>query len=252
MQETLTNQEKYDNLCKLYKAARDEGLPNSLQMQLLCAILKLGPKVNHYNQDKFKKYVNFMHERAGGGNMMTKLKQGVQSYMDPHYESDWSHILNNVCDTSIHNMSETTNLFLDHICYTNNGSLKDYFQYKEHLSEHRLKNIEDQTRISLSKTGLKGLKLNKKIEARQYKQICDLVHMKFLPENSDKFKVKEEVELWLEVKNVQKVHYKVFEFNTLTYYRKTLKPFDTGIDLDGLDSEIGGQRDVVNDNGEPV
>lgn len=69
--------------------------------------------------------------------------------------------------------------------------------------------------------------------------------MKFLPENSDKFKVDEEVELWLEVKNVKTIHYKVFEFNTLTYYRKTLKPFDTGIDLDGLDSEIGGQVEVT-------
>lgn len=34
------------------------------------------------------------------------------------------------------------------------------------------------------------------------------------------------------------VHCKVFEFNTLTYYRKTLKPFDTSIDLDGLESTI--------------
>jgi hypothetical protein len=44
--------------------------------------------------------------------------------------------------------------------------------------------------------------------------------------------------LWLEVKNVQTLHCKVFEFNTLTYYRKTLKPFDSAIDLDGLESEI--------------
>ena len=31
---------------------------------------------------------------------------------------------------------------------------------------------------------------------------------------------------------------KVFEFNTLTYYRKTLKPFDTSIDLDGVESSL--------------
>jgi len=30
----------------------------------------------------------------------------------------------------------------------------------------------------------------------------------------------------------------VFEFNTLTYYRKNLKPFDSSIDLDGLESTI--------------
>lgn len=59
-----------------------------------------------------------------------------------------------------------------------------------------------------------------------------------MPENKDKFLIEEQVELSLEVKNVQTVHIKVFEFNTLTYYRKTLKPFDTSIDLDGLESKI--------------
>jgi hypothetical protein len=50
--------------------------------------------------------------------------------------------------------------------------------------------------------------------------------------------VDELVELHLEIKNVQTLHCKVFEFNTLTYYRKTLKPFDTSVDLDGLESTI--------------
>ena len=62
--------------------------------------------------------------------------------------------------------------------------------------------------------------------------------MKFLPENKDKFRIEDQVELYLEVKNISTVHIKVFEFNTLTYYRKTLKPFDTSIDLDGLESKI--------------
>jgi hypothetical protein len=80
--------------------------------------------------------------------------------------------------------------------------------------------------------------LNNQLSADQFKRISDEVNLTFLPENKDKFKVEEVVELWLEVKNVQTVHCKVFEFNTLTYYRKTLKPFDTSIDLDGLESTI--------------
>ena len=30
----------------------------------------------------------------------------------------------------------------------------------------------------------------------------------------------------------------MFEFNTETYYRKNLKPFDTTVDLDGLEAKI--------------
>jgi hypothetical protein len=42
------------------------------------------------------------------------------------------------------------------------------------------------------------------------------------------------VELKLEIKNVQTLYIKIFEFNTETYYKKTLQPFNTGVNLDGL------------------
>lgn len=76
------------------------------------------------------------------------------------------------------------------------------------------------------------------MSAESFKRISDEVSLKFLPENLDKFKIDQSVTLWLEIKNVQTVHCKVFEFNTLTYYRKTMKPFNTAIDLDGLESTI--------------
>lgn len=65
-----------------------------------------------------------------------------------------------------------------------------------------------------------------------------MVSLTFLPHNKEKFRIDEPVELFIKVKNVKTLHCKVFEFNTLTYYRKTLKPFDTGVDLDGLESTI--------------
>ena len=44
----------------------------------------------------------------------------------------------------------------------------------------------------------------------------------------------EPVQLTLELKNISKLTIKVFEFNTETYYKKNLKPFDTSIDLQGM------------------
>ena len=40
--------------------------------------------------------------------------------------------------------------------------------------------------------------------------------------------------LKLKVKNVPELVIKVFEFNTETYYKKNLKPFDTSINLHGM------------------
>jgi len=38
----------------------------------------------------------------------------------------------------------------------------------------------------------------------------------------------------VQVKNIQSLYLKIFEFNTETYYKKTLAPFNTGVNLDGL------------------
>ena len=43
------------------------------------------------------------------------------------------------------------------------------------------------------------------------------------------------------VKNVKILHVKVFEFNTETYYKKNLTPFNTGVNLDGLDASESNQ-----------
>ena len=50
----------------------------------------------------------------------------------------------------------------------------------------------------------------------------------------EQFKVSDEVALTLELKNISTLYLKIFEFNTETYYKKTLQPFNTGVNLDGL------------------
>lgn len=46
--------------------------------------------------------------------------------------------------------------------------------------------------------------------------------------------MEEEVKLKVELKNVQTLYIKIFEFNTETYYKKTLQEFSPDINLDGL------------------
>ena len=62
--------------------------------------------------------------------------------------------------------------------------------------------------------------------------------VRFLESNQELFKVSEEVSLSLELKNIQTLYIKIFEFNTETYYKKTLQPFNTGVNLDGLIASI--------------
>ena len=68
----------------------------------------------------------------------------------------------------------------------------------------------------------------------EYKRIQDQVILKFKATNREIFKIEESVTLKLEVKNVPELVIKVFEFNTETYYKKTMQPFDTSINLHGM------------------
>ena len=56
----------------------------------------------------------------------------------------------------------------------------------------------------------------------------------FKESNKETFLVHESVDLHLLVRNVAELEIKVFEINTVTYYLKTLKPFDTSINLNGM------------------
>lgn len=58
--------------------------------------------------------------------------------------------------------------------------------------------------------------------------------LRFLEHNKESFLVDEDIKLSLELKNIQTLYVKIFEFNTETYYKKTLQPFNTGVNLDGL------------------
>lgn len=157
--------------------------------------------------------------------------------MESHSNQDWSQFMPHIYQHfQPHIINEQ---YLYHFGFSSQGDLSEFKnKNNNYLNLHTVNHIEDRVRIYLSTTGLKDLKLNNPVDADTFKAICDEVNLTFLPENKDKFKIEELVELWLEIKNVSTVHIKVFEFNTLTYYRKTMQPFNTSIDLDGLESTI--------------
>ena len=69
--------------------------------------------------------------------------------------------------------------------------------------------------------------------------------IRFKGNNQDKFEVREGVTLSVDIKNVPELVIKVFEFNTETYYKKNMKPFDTSINLHGMVPSIERkERDI--------
>ena len=169
-QDSLTNEEKLNNLRVLYEAAKAQGMPKSLIQDFVRLILTLGPKVNLYDKDIFKSFVKHREFIMGGGSLTNKIAQGLKSLVtDSHQNADWSHILRNLTvgdlsyGTDDHSLAV---LYLEHFAFLNGGVL-DEFKNKDaaFLRNHTIEEIEDRVKIYLSKNGMQGLANNKRITA---------------------------------------------------------------------------------------
>jgi hypothetical protein len=86
--------------------------------------------------------------------------------------------------------------------------------------------------VYCAKNGIIGLE--KEIDIDQYKRIADQIILRLTEDNKETFRVEDSVSLRVELKNIEKLEIKIFEFNTETYYKKNKRPFDTSVNLDGL------------------
>ena len=68
----------------------------------------------------------------------------------------------------------------------------------------------------------------------RYQQLKERVDLDFAPENNHYYAANDAVSLDVDVKNVKTLIVKVFELNTLNYYREKNREVDTSINLDGL------------------
>ena len=74
----------------------------------------------------------------------------------------------------------------------------------------------------------------KTLNASQRQSIRDRVTLELSPQNKVRFGEDDPAELIVDVKNVDELVVRIYEINTLSYYRTHEKPINTDIDLDGL------------------
>ena len=72
------------------------------------------------------------------------------------------------------------------------------------------------------------------LSAAERKQLRDKVQIQFAPQNRLRYSENQPTELLVDLKNVDKLIVRVYEMNSLAYYRSNSRQLDTDIDLDGL------------------
>lgn len=63
-QEIWSNEQKLENLLKLYKLSESQKHPVDFQLEFLKDILTLGPKINEYNEPLFRELINKVDKQS--------------------------------------------------------------------------------------------------------------------------------------------------------------------------------------------
>ena len=115
-----------------------------------------------------------------------------------------------------------------------------YQPYQEYLLDTYLKEVFAETKI-LNGIGDMEKWYSLLNDPAKYQALKERIEIEFAPANKTFFTPDEPVALDVDVKNVKTLIVKVFEINTLNYYRDKLTPINTAIDLDGL---VAGREEV--------
>lgn len=101
--------------------------------------------------------------------------------------------------------------------------------YKEYVDQEELTNMWEEVQF----TSGKKVELTSRNTGRLEK-LATKVSIQICEHNKPVFELADDVVLHVELKNVATLFVKVFEINTENYYRKSMSPFRTDVNLDGL------------------
>lgn len=77
-----------------------------------------------------------------------------------------------------------------------------------------------------------------KLSPGDQKLLRERVELRFAPQNVNQFAAADKARLEVDVKNISQLIIKIYEINTVNYYRNHTEPISTAIDLDGLVANI--------------
>eukprot|EP01022_Parablepharisma_sp_SALTPOND_P022439 TRINITY_DN455_c0_g4_i1.p1 TRINITY_DN455_c0_g4~~TRINITY_DN455_c0_g4_i1.p1 ORF type:complete len:1362 (-),score=197.70 TRINITY_DN455_c0_g4_i1:4439-8524(-) len=206
--------ERYKDLKKIYKFS--EKLPKQFEKNfkstVLYELLKIGIKLDVYNEEYFLEYLEAPHREC---HTRKKLVQNCDQ---------WSGII----ESNIPGV-EDNKVIKKHLNHFLKKSGEYFDKFKEYFDKGYLKSLWERAMI----TSGKSVKPNN-LNTTRLEHITSEVSINICESNPDLFNVNEDIKIWLEIKNIPTLYVKVFEINAEKYYRSTLKPFNSGINLDGL------------------
>ena len=195
---------------------------NSLKAHVLYHRLRLDLEVGQPDRDRFRAYLR-LPRRSGYANqvrMRRQLQAGHGVDANRKYPTGLGPIGND---------SKLVLAYFMHFFRTEDS----YEAFSEVVRTDYLRRVFAETKI-LAGEGDMERWYSLLDDPGYYEKLKDRVEIEFAPTQRRHFRATEPVSLTVDVKNVKKLLIKVFEINTLNYYRSLTREVDASINLDGL------------------
>ena len=196
---------------------------NSLKALVLYHRLKHDRDLGKYNKKRFMTYLRLPRSASY---VNRKYLQGFES------RSTWVNFgMNYQSQTLLTHIGNDESLVRDFLMrfFADGDSTKPYSPF---LNDIYLKECFAETKIVNGQGDRE--QLASMLPPAKYQALKERIDLDFAPTNQVLFGLEEKVKLDVFVKNVEKLIVKVYEINTLNFYKEHGKEVDTDVNLDGL------------------
>lgn len=196
---------------------------NSLKVHVLYHLLDMDRQEDRYDPDRFMNYVRL--PRNSGYMEQDYLQHRDHRHVNADLSADYSGF------TGLPPVVDDVSLVKDYLAHFFRDA-PDHKKYIKYIQDAWLQALFAETKILAGIGDME--KWYSMMNPVSYQALKARVDIEFVPSNKRFFSTTEPVHLELDIKNVETLMIKVFELNTLNYYKAFSKPVDTTVDLDGL------------------
>ncbi|KAL4445666.1 hypothetical protein ABPG74_006217 [Tetrahymena malaccensis] len=223
---TLEGQARIDELYIIYEWSK--GLKQkfqSLQDQILFEILYQGIQFDIYDHKVFIEYLNNPKEQISELNEQSQKKYKL---LKKSYDSFWHNVHN--FESLEYSQTKLIKKYIKkHLKSSKGYSVSPYDEY---FQNNYLQKVLIQVRLYEGDQNVP--KVSKYLSPSEISTIYSSKEVKILKSNKKSFVQNEKVTLNVQLKNIDKLYVKIFNFVPENYYLKNLTDFNEHVDLDGL------------------
>ena len=196
---------------------------NSLKANVLFQILQLNLKEEKFDKELFLAYLKLPRRMTYVNQEYLKTIRSKSHFVK--LKSDYSQFI------QMPPIRDDNSVIESHLRHFLKDA-PDYEAFAAYLDDQYLKRQFATTKILAGAGDVE--KWSSMLSPSQYKALLERVDIDFVPSNPEFFDADAPVSLELDLKNTNKLIVKVFEINTLNFYKKYKSEIDTDINLDGL------------------